>query len=83
VQAGLKAEGTLRGESLALSHLEGVHLTREELRFASNFRAGQVLEVVSRDSSTGLDRGTYDVVGVSAKGVVSLRNAEGDRVDSP
>lgn len=80
VQAGLKAEGTLRGESLALCHLEGVHLTREELRFANNFRAGQVLEVVSRDSSTGLDRGTYDVVGVSAKGVVSLRNAEGDRV---
>jgi hypothetical protein len=79
VQEGLKAEGALHGDGLAISRLESVNLTREELRYASNYRAGQVLEVVSRDRSAGLDHGTYDVVGVSAKGIVSLRDADGKR----
>jgi hypothetical protein len=79
VQEGLKAEGALRGDGLAISRLESVNLTREELRYASNYRAGQVLEVVGRDRPAGLDHGTYDVVGVSAKGVVSLRDADGKR----
>jgi hypothetical protein len=35
--------------------------------------------VVGRDRPAGLDHGTYDVVGVSAKGVVSLRDADGKR----
>lgn len=80
VQDGLKAEGSLRGEGLALSRLESVNLTREEMRYASHYRSGQVLEVIGRDRPAGLERGTYDVVGVSAKGVVSLRDAEGKRV---
>jgi hypothetical protein len=50
------------------------------MRYASNYRSGQVLEVIGRDRPAGLERGTYDVVGVSAKGVVSLRDTEGKRV---
>ena len=80
VQDGLKAEGSLRGEGLALSRLESVNLTREEMLYASHYRSGQVLEVIGRDRLAGLERGTYDVVSVSAKGVVSLRDAEGKRV---
>jgi hypothetical protein len=80
VQDGLKAEGSLRGEGLAISRLESVNLTREEMRYASNYRSGQVLEVIGRDRPAGLERGTYDVVGVSAKGVVSLRDTEGKRI---
>lgn len=80
VQDGLKAEGSLRGEGLAISRLESVNLTREEMRYAGNYRSGQVLEVIGRDCPAGLERGTYDVVGVSAKGVVSLRDTEGKRI---
>jgi hypothetical protein len=29
-----------------ITRLESLHLTREELRFAQNYRAGQVLEVI-------------------------------------
>jgi hypothetical protein len=35
---GLKAEGVLGTESLIISRLESLHLTREELRFAQNYR---------------------------------------------
>jgi ATP-dependent exoDNAse (exonuclease V) alpha subunit len=80
VQDGLKAEGSLRGEGLALSRLESVNLTREEMRYVDNYRRGQVLEVIGRDRPAGLERGSYDVVGVSAKGIVSLRDTEGKRV---
>jgi hypothetical protein len=89
VQEGLKAEGSLSGEGLAITRLESLHLTREELRFAQNYRTGQVLEVIGKHRPAGLDAGTYDVIRVSTKGVVSLRDSEGrtikfspDRLDA-
>jgi hypothetical protein len=89
VQEGLKAEGSLSGEGLAITRLESLHLTREELRFAHNYRTGQVLEVIGKHRPAGLDAGTYDVIRVSTKGVVSLRDSEGrtikfspDRLDA-
>jgi hypothetical protein len=89
VQESLKAEGSLSGEGLAITRLESLHLTREELRFAQNYRTGQVLEVIGKHRPAGLDAGTYDVTRVSTKGVVSLRDSEGrtikfspDRLDA-
>ncbi|MFK4985380.1 hypothetical protein ACI4B7_26505, partial [Klebsiella pneumoniae] len=77
VQEGLKAEGVLGIESLRIARLESLHLTREELRFAQNYQAGQVLEVIGRHRPAGLEPCAYDVFRVSTKGVVSLRDAEG------
>ena len=89
VQEGLKTEGTLRGDGLVITRLESVNLTREELRYAQNYRTGQVLEVIGRHKPAGLERGTYEVLRVSEKGVVSLRDADGkslkfrpDRIDA-
>jgi hypothetical protein len=79
VQAGLEAEGTLAGEGIVLSRLESVNLTREELRYARHYRPGQVLEVIARDKPAGLERGTYEVLRVSDKGIVTLRDGEGHR----
>lgn len=77
VQDGLKAEGTLRGDGLDVTRMESVNLTREELRYSSNYRPGQVLEVVGRDRPGGLERGSYEVLLVSTKGVVTLREGDG------
>lgn len=77
VQQGLKDEGVLRGEALAVIRLEPVNLTREELRFARHYQPGQMLEVNVRDKPGGLRAGTYDVVHVSTKGVVTLRDEHG------
>jgi len=89
VQEGLKSEGKLRGDGLVLNRLESVNLTREELRYAQSYRAGQVLEVIGRHKPAGLERGSYEVLRVSDKGVVSLRDADGqslkfrpDRIDA-
>lgn len=79
VQDGLRAEGTLQGEGLALTRLESLHLTREELRFARNYHPGQVLEVHGKDKPAGLEQGAYDVVRVNSKGVVTLRDADGQQ----
>ena len=79
VQEGLKAEGTLGGEGVAFTRVETVNLTREELRYASNYRPGQLLEVMARDKPAGLERGTYEVWRVSDKGVVTLKDEDGHR----
>ena len=56
-----------------------MNLTREELRYASNYRPGQLLEVMARDKPAGLERGTYEVWRVSDKGVVTLKDEDGHR----
>ncbi|WP_313803278.1 MobF family relaxase [Sphingobium sp.] len=78
IQAGLSAEGTLKGAGIQLTIFERVNTTREELRYAANYRAGQVLEVGrggARD--VGLKAGRYDVLKVHANGRVDL--ADGRR----
>lgn len=77
VQDGLKVEGTVRGDGLDLTRTESVHLTREELRYVSNYRPGLVLEVIGGERPGGLARGAYDVLRVSTKGVVTLRDSDG------
>jgi conjugative relaxase-like TrwC/TraI family protein len=73
IQAGLGAEGTLGEESITLSVLERVNSTREELRYPQTYRAGQTLEVARAVSEIGLRRGSYEVLGIDAKGRVELK----------
>jgi conjugative relaxase-like TrwC/TraI family protein len=77
VQAGLKAEGVLKGAGLQLSTLLPAHATREELRYASIYSKGQVLEVMRSNAPGGLARGRYEVEGVDTRGRVLLRDAQG------
>jgi len=79
VQAGLKAEGKLRGDGLALARVENVNVTREELRYAQTYRAGQLLEVHGDAKPGGLQRGHYRVVDVTKTGRVVLRDEDGRR----
>ena len=72
VQEGLKAEGTLKGAGLDLTVLTPVNLTREELRYAHSYHAGQVLEVARGMPDLKLGIGRYDVLGVDAKGRVEI-----------
>jgi hypothetical protein len=77
VQEGLKAEGVLKGEGLQLTTLLPAHATREELRYASTYDKGQVLEVMRANAPGGLARGRYDVEGTDGRGRVVLRDAQG------
>jgi conjugative relaxase-like TrwC/TraI family protein len=77
VQAGLKAEGALKGDGIELRTLLPAHATREELRYSSTYKDGQLLEVMRRDVAGLPDRGRYDVLGVDAKGRVMLKDEEG------
>ncbi|MEE4538285.1 MAG: MobF family relaxase [Erythrobacter sp.] len=77
VQEGLKAERAIKGEGLTLNTLLPAHATREELRYASTYHKGQLLEVVRQNSPGGLARGRYDVEGVDRKGRVLLRDESG------
>ncbi|ATI80643.1 MobF family relaxase [Sphingobium yanoikuyae] len=75
IQDGLAAEGTVRGEGIHLTVYERVNVTREELRYASSYRAGQTLDVGrggARD--VGLAQGQYEVVRVLANGKVELHD---------
>lgn len=73
IQDGLRADGTLGKESVTLSVLERVNTTREELRYPQTYKAGQTLEVARAVSEIGLRRGSYEVLGVDAKGRVELK----------
>lgn len=73
IQDGLRADGTLGKESVTLSVLERVNITREELRYPQTYKAGQTLEVARTVSEIGLRRGSYEVLGVDAKGRVELK----------
>ncbi|MGF7156192.1 MobF family relaxase [Novosphingobium gossypii] len=77
VQRGLKDEGTLKGGGLELTTLQQVNATREELRYASTYRPGQIIDVARNTRPAGLVRGRYDVVGVDTKGQVTVRNERG------
>lgn len=73
IQDGLRADGTLGKESVTLRVLERVNTTREELRYPQTYKAGQMLEVARAVSEIGLRRGSYQVLGVDAKGRVELK----------
>lgn len=78
IQDGLVAEGSVKGPSVHLTVYERVNTTREELRYASTYRAGQTLEVGRGGAQdVGLKGGRYDVLKVHANGKVDL--ADGRR----
>src|SRR3546814_20878720 len=57
IQDGLKAEGTLKGEGRAFNVRETLQLTREEYRYARNWKAAHLLDVGSHDNGLGLPQG--------------------------
>lgn len=72
VQQGLKDEGTLGGDPVALRTLQSANTTREQLRFASTYASGQVLEARMAVREVGLGRGQWDVVRVNRNGMIQL-----------
>ena len=72
IQDGLATEGTLKGEGVTVGVLDKVNHTREELRYAHAYKAGQVIDLRNAVRELGLPRGTFDVVGVDAKGRVQV-----------
>jgi conjugative relaxase-like TrwC/TraI family protein len=77
-QAGLKANGELGGEALKLTTLVRVNTTREELRFASAYAPGLVVELDRERRAQKLEPGRYTVAQVdAAKGMVTLLDREG------
>ncbi len=75
IQAGLAAEGTLKGEGAHVTVFERVNTTREELRHASTYRPGMTLEVGRGGAAEiGLLAGRYDVASITARGKVELRS---------
>lgn len=79
IQDGLKAEGTLQGEGRAFNIRETVQLTREEYRYARNWREAQFLEVGGRDNGLGLAKGDYRIDRVFDNGKVDLRDMRGKK----
>jgi len=78
IQDGLVAEGSVKGQGIHLTVYERVNTTREELRYASTYRAGQTLEVGRGGAQdAGIRGGRYDVLKVHANGKVEL--ADGRR----
>ena len=72
VQAGLLKEGSLSGEGLAVTTLQSVNTTREELRHASTYQVGQVLEARLRVDEIRLAKGSYMVTDVDHRGRVVI-----------
>ena len=72
IQDGLATEGTLKGEGVEIGVLDKVNHTREELRYAQTYKAGQVVDLRYAVKELGLPRGTFDVIGVDAKGRVQV-----------
>jgi len=79
IQDGLKAEGTLQGEGRAFNVRETVQLTREEYRYARNWRQAQFLEVGSRDNGLGLAKGDYRIARIFDNGKVDLVDMRGKK----
>ena len=76
IQDGLAAEGTLRGNGVDVAVLDKINITREELRYAHSYEAKpgeqKVIDLRHAMRDLGLPRGTWDVIGVDAKGRVQV-----------
>src|SRR3546814_15479898 len=59
------------------SDLETLQLTREEYRYARNWKAAHLLEVGSHDNGLGLPKGDYHIERVFENGRVQLRDMRG------
>jgi conjugative relaxase-like TrwC/TraI family protein len=77
-QDGLLARGEIGPASLALTVLERVNLTNEELRYAQSYAPGMVLDVSDRGEGLRLQNGRAEIVAVdAAAGTVRVRGADG------
>jgi conjugative relaxase-like TrwC/TraI family protein len=83
VQAGLLKEGTLKGDGVPLATLQSANATREELRFASTYRPGQVVEARMNVRELGLSKGEYSVTEVRRDGKVVLEREGRRKVIDP
>ncbi|MCB2056449.1 MAG: conjugative relaxase [Novosphingobium sp.] len=83
VQAGLLNEGTLTGAGVALTALQSANATREELRYASTYRVGQVLEARMDVREIGLRRGEYQVSEVRKDGKIVIERDGKRKVIDP
>lgn len=77
IQEGLAAEGTLKGDGVAIGVLDKVNITREELRYPQAYEAKGdarlAIDLRHAIRELGLPRGTFDVIGVDAKGRVQVQ----------
>ena len=83
VQEGLLREGTLQGEGLKVTTLQSANTTREELRHASTYRPGQILEARQTIAEIGLPKGAHEVRDIDAKGRVTVGNGTKSRTFDP
>ena len=83
VQTGLAANGEIGPEATTLTVLSRVNATREELRFASTYRTGQVVEARMDVREIGLGRGEYQVSEVRKDGKVVLERDGKRKVIDP
>ncbi|MFC0589470.1 MobF family relaxase [Novosphingobium aquiterrae] len=83
VQTGLLKEGTLTGPGLTLTTLQSANATREELRFASTYRVGQVFDARMDVRELGLKRGEYEVREIRKDGKVVLEAGGRRKVIDP
>ena len=82
VQTGLKANGEIGEPSLRLQVFARVNTTQEELRHASTYKSGMVVEVERDKRAQGLVRGTYRVTGNDPRRErVELENERGKRFE--
>lgn len=82
VQTGLKANGEIGEPSLRLQVFARINTTQEELRHASTYKSGMVVEVERDKRAQGLLKGTYRVIGSDAQRErVELENERGKRFE--
>ena len=73
IQSGLVADGTLQSDNaIEVTIHQSVSRTREEMRYADSYKAGQSLRVSGQVPELGLRRGMYDVTRVLANGKVEI-----------
>ena len=75
IQSGLVAEGTLRSDNaIEVTIHQSVSRTREEMRYADSYKAGQSLRVSGQVPEVGLRRGMYEVTRVLPNGKVEIND---------
>ncbi len=83
VQQGLKDEGLLKGDGITVQTLQSANTTREELRYASSYSRGQILEARMDVREINLGKGQWEVTRVHQNGKVELTKDGKNRTIDP
>lgn len=83
VQQGLKDEGVLKGDGVTVKTLQSANTTREELRYASSYSRGQILEARMDVREINLGKGQWEVTRVHQNGKVELTKDGKNRTIDP